>query len=47
MIDCDLVERKEFRKVVNRKKGVKEEKTGRKEIQRCEKLFTTCTSLHR
>ena len=37
MIDCGrLIERNDLRKVVSGKKGVKEEKTRRKEKQRCE-----------
>ena len=36
MIDCDkLIERKDLRKMVNRKKGVKSDKTGKKERQGC------------
>ena len=39
IINCDeLIGRKDLRKVVNRKKGVKREKIGRKEGQGCEDI---------
>jgi len=45
MIDCDeLIERKDLRKVVRRKKEVERERTGRKEKQGCENFFITRVS---
>lgn len=45
MIDCDeLIERKDLRKVVRRKKKVERESTGRKEKQGCEIFFIACAS---
>ena len=39
MIDCDkLIERKDLRKAVSRKKGLKREMAGKKERQRCKKF---------
>ena len=45
MIDCDkLMERKDSRKEMKRKKEEEREMTGRKERQRCENFFITCAS---
>ena len=45
IIDCDKpMERKDLKKVVDRKKGAERERTGRKEGR---KLFIVCASLRR
>ena len=47
MIGCDkLMERKDLRKGVKRKKEEGRERTGRKERQRCDNFFIACASFN-